>query len=94
MMHWIVESRQRLRFLVLVLVAVTMFFGASAARAADAGQCPDLLKALQERVAKMSDHNYKKERAQRLITEAQKLYDEGKPGDCVKKCEETATSLR
>lgn len=94
MMHWIVESSQRLRFLVIVIAAVTMFFGVSAALAADAEQCPDLIKALKERVAKLSDHNYKKERAQRLITEAQKLYDEGKPGDCVKRCEETASSLR
>ena len=94
MMRSIVESSQRLRFLVVVIAAVTMFFGVSAARAADAKQCPDLIKALKERVAKLSDHNYKKERAQRLITEAQKLYDEGKPDDCVKKCEETSVSLR
>lgn len=94
MMHWIVESSQRLRCLVIVIAAVTMFFGVSAAFAADAKQCPDLIKALKERVAKLSDQNYKKERAQRLLTEAQTLYDEGKPDDCVKKCEETASSLR
>jgi hypothetical protein len=78
----------------MAVIAVVVAFAFGAALAAAAEQCPLLIKELKERVDKLSDHNYKKERAQRLITEAQKLYDEGKPDDCVKKCEETATSLR
>lgn len=74
-------------------IAVVVFaFGA--ALDAAAADCPVLIKELKERLAKMPDYNYKKERAQRLVTEAQKLYDEGKLEDCVKKCEETASSLR
>lgn len=78
---------------VMAVMAVVVAVAFGAALAAEAEQCSLLIKQLTERVAKLSDHNYKKERAQRLITEAQKLYDEGKPADCVKKCAETTTSL-
>ena len=84
------------KLMAVIAVVVAFAFGATlvAEAEAEAEQCPLLIKALKERVAKLSDHNYKKERAQRLIAEAQKLHDEGKPADCVQKCEEAASSLR
>ena len=78
----------------MAVIAVVVAFAFGATLVAGAEQCPLLIKELKERVAKLSDHNYKKERAQRLIAEAQKLHDEGKPADCVQKCEEAASSLR
>ena len=78
----------------MAVIAVVVAFAFGATLVAEAEQCPLLIKELKERVAKLSDHNYKKERAQRLIAEAQKLHDDGKHADCVKKCEETASSLR
>ena len=82
------------KLMAVIAVVVAFAFGATLVAEAEAEQCPLLIKALKERVAKLSDHNYKKERAQRLIAEAQKLHDEGKPADCVQKCEEAASSLR
>ncbi len=76
------------------VIAVGAAFAFGATFPAKAQECPPLIKQLTERVAKLSDHNYKKERAQRLIAEAQKLHDEGKPAECVQKCEEAASSLR
>ena len=78
----------------MAVIAVVVAFAFGATVGAETEQCPLLIKELKERVTKLSDHNYKKERAQRLIAEAQKLHDEGKPADCVQKCEDAASSLR
>ena len=78
----------------MAVIAVVVAFAFGATQVGQAEECPLLIKGLKERVAKLSDDNYKKERALRLIAEAQKLHDDGRHADCVKKCEETASSLR
>ncbi len=55
----------------------------------EANQCPLLIKQLKEGVAKVSDAKVKAD-VEKMIAEAQKLHDEGKHADSVKKCEEAA----
>jgi hypothetical protein len=74
------------RLMAVIAVVVALAFGASLV---EAGQCPLLIKQLKEGVAKVSDSK-KKAQAEKLIAEAQKLHDDGKHADSVKKCEEAA----
>lgn len=58
-----------------------------------AGQCPLLIKQLNEAVGKMKPDDAMVKKAKPLIAEAQKLHDGGKHADSVKKCEEAAKIL-
>ena len=73
----------------MAVLAVVVAFAFGATLVAEAGQCPLLIKQLKEGVAKVSDVK-KKADVEKLIAEAQKLHDEGKHADSVKKCEEAA----
>ena len=73
-----------------VLIAVALLF--SLAGPAMAGQCPTLIKQLNEAVGKTKDDAKAKE-ANTLIAEAQKLHDDKKHGDSVMKCDEAAKVL-
>jgi hypothetical protein len=55
----------------------------------DAGQCPLLIKQLNEGIAKMSDTK-KADEAKKLVAEAQKLHADGKHAESVAKCDEAA----
>jgi hypothetical protein len=74
------------KLMAVIAVVVALAFGASLV---EASQCPLLIKQLKEGVAKVSDSK-KKAQAEKLIAEAQKLHDEGKHADSVKKCEDAA----
>ncbi len=74
------------RLMALVAVVVALAFGASLV---EAGQCPLLIKQLKDGVAKVADSK-KKADVEKMIAEAQKLHDEGKHAESVKKCEEAA----
>jgi len=69
-----------------VMVAAVAVFGAGLV---EAGQCPLLIKQLNEGIAKVSDKG-KQDQAKKLVAEAQKLHDEGKHADSVKKADEAA----
>jgi hypothetical protein len=56
---------------------------------AQANQCPLLIKQLNDGIAKMTD-KAKAEQARKLVAEAQKLHEEGKHAESVKKCDEAA----
>jgi hypothetical protein len=56
---------------------------------ASAGQCPLLIKQLNEGIAKVSDRA-KADQARKLTAEAQKLHDGGKHAESVAKAEEAA----
>jgi hypothetical protein len=71
---------------VIALVVAAAFLGASLVEAA---QCPLLIKQLKEGVAKVSDSQTRAD-VERMIAEAQKLHDEGKHAESVKKAEEAA----
>jgi hypothetical protein len=71
---------------VIAMVAMVAFIGATVV---EANQCPLLIKQLKEGVAKVSDAK-KKADVEKMIAEAQKLHDEGKHADSVKKAEEAA----
>jgi hypothetical protein len=58
-----------------------------------AGQCPLLVKQLNEAVGKMKADDAMVKKAKPLIAEAQKLHEGGKHADAVKKCEEAAKVL-
>jgi hypothetical protein len=73
---------------VIALVVAAAFLGGSLVEAA---QCPLLIKQLKEGVAKVSDSKTKAD-VERMIGEAQKLHDEGKHAESVKKAEEAATA--
>lgn len=73
---------------ILIGVAV-LFFLASPAMA---GQCPALIKQLNEAVQKTKDEAKAKE-AKVLIAEAQKLHDGKMHADSVMKCDEAAKVL-
>lgn len=57
-----------------------------------AGQCPTLIKQLNEAVGKTKD-DAKAKQAKAIIAEAQKLHDDKKHADSVKKCDEAADVL-
>jgi hypothetical protein len=73
----------------MVVIAAVVAFAFGATLVAEAGQCPLLIKQLKEGVAKVSDAK-KKADVEKLIAQAQKLHEEGKHADSVKKCEEAA----
>lgn len=58
-----------------------------------AGQCPALIKQLNEAVGKMKGDDAKVKEAKVLIAEAQKLHDDRKHGDSVAKGDEAAKVL-
>jgi hypothetical protein len=74
------------KMLAAVAVAVMATFGAGLV---EANQCPLLIKQLNDGIAKMADKG-KAAEAQKLVAEAQKLHEEGKHADSVKKCDEAA----
>ena len=74
------------RWMVLVAVASALAFGVSLV---EANQCPLLIKQLKDGVAKVADSK-KKAEVEKMIAEAQKLHDEGKHAESVKKAEEAA----
>ena len=69
-----------------VALGVAIAFGAGVAAA---GQCPLLIKQLNDGIAKVSDAK-KAEDAKKLVAEAQKLHDSGKHAESVAKCDEAA----
>jgi predicted Holliday junction resolvase-like endonuclease len=71
---------------VIALVVAAVFLGVSVV---EAGECPLLIKQLKEGAAKVSDTK-KKADVEQMIAEAQKLHDEGKHAESVKKAEEAA----
>jgi hypothetical protein len=74
------------RLVAVVALGTAIAFGATIA---SAGQCPLLIKQLNEGIAKVSDTK-KAEEAKKLVAEAQKLHDSGKHAESVAKCEEAA----
>jgi hypothetical protein len=74
------------RWMALVAVAAALAFGVSLV---EANQCPLLIKQLKDGVAKVADSK-KKAEVEKMIAEAQKLHDEGKHAESVKKAEEAA----
>ena len=58
-----------------------------------AGQCPLLIKQLNEAVDKMKADDAKVKQGKALIAEAKKLHEDGKHADSVKKAEEAAKVL-
>ena len=69
-----------------VALGVAIAFGAGVA---SAGQCPLLIKQLNDGIAKVSDSK-KAADAKKLVAEAQALHDSGKHAESVAKCEEAA----
>jgi hypothetical protein len=80
------------KLMTVMAVAAAVAFGVTPV--AQAETCPLLIKQLTERVEKMSDSNFKKGRAQRLIAEAQKLHDQGKHAESMQMVEDAVGSLR
>ena len=74
------------KLMAVIAVAAAVAFGVSLV---EAGQCPLLIKQLKGGVAKVSDSK-KKADVEKMIAEAQKLHDDGKHADSVKKAEEAA----
>ena len=74
------------RILAAVSMAAAVAFGAGLV---EAGQCPLLIKQLNEGIAKVSDKG-KADQARKLVAEAEKLHADGKHADSVKKCDEAA----
>lgn len=68
----------------VIALAVAVAFGASLV---EAGQCPLLIKQLKD--AKVADPK-KKAAVDKLTAEAQKLHEQGKHADSVKKADEAA----
>ena len=75
---------------VLVIAIAALVLMASPAMA---GQCPTLIKQLNEAVGKMKADDAMVKKAKPLIAEAQKLHEGGKHADSIKKCEEAAKVL-
>jgi hypothetical protein len=86
------ENSAMKKLTAVIAVAVAFAFGPTLV--AEAEECPPLIKKLTERLDRMPDYVFKKGRAQRIVAEAQKLQDEGKPAECVEKMDEAANSLR
>ncbi len=74
------------RLMAVVALGIAIAFGAGVATA---GQCPLLIKQLNEGIAKMSDAK-KADEAKKLVAEAQKLHETGKHAESVAKCDEAA----
>ena len=77
-----------LKALVIAVAALTLLAGP-----AMAGQCPLLIKQLNEAVGKMKAGDAMVAKAKPLIAEAQKRHDGGKHADSIKKCDEAAKLL-
>ena len=77
-----------LKALVIAIAALTLLAGP-----AMAGQCPLLIKQLNEAAGKMKADDAMVKKAKPLIAEAQKLHDGGKHADSIKKCDEAAKLL-
>lgn len=77
-----------LKALVIAIAVLTLLAGP-----AMAGQCPLLIKQLNEAVGKMKADDAMVKKAKPLIAEAQKLHDGGKHADSIKKCDEAAKLL-
>jgi hypothetical protein len=75
---------------VLVIAIAALVLMASPAMA---GQCPLLIKQLNEAVGKMKADDAMVKKAKPLIAEAQKLHDDKKHADAVKQCDEAAKVL-
>lgn len=73
-----------------IMIAIAALF--LLASPAMAGQCPTLIKQLNEAVGKTTDDAKAKE-AKVLIAEAQKLHDGKKHADAIMKCDEAAKVL-
>ena len=73
----------------LIAIALLAFLAGPAL----AGQCPLLVKQLNEAVEKMKADDPKVTKAKPMIAEAQKLHEAGKHADAVKTAEEAATVL-
>jgi hypothetical protein len=71
---------------VIAMVVAVAFVGTTLA---EAGQCPLLIKQLKDGSAKMTDAK-KKAEVDKMIADAQKLHEQGKHADSVKKCEDAA----
>jgi hypothetical protein len=69
-----------------IALGVAIAFGAGAA---SAGQCPLLIKQLNDGIAKMTDKK-KADEAKKLVAEAEKLHKDGKHPESVAKCDEAA----
>jgi hypothetical protein len=69
-----------------IALGVAIAFGAGVA---SAGQCPLLIKQLNDGMAKVSDKG-KADEAKKLVAECQKLHDAGKHAESVAKCDEAA----
>jgi hypothetical protein len=69
-----------------VALGAAVTFGAGVATA---GQCPLLIKQLNDGIAKMSDAK-KAAEAKKLVAEAQKAHDAGKHAESVAKADEAA----
>ena len=77
-----------LKALVIAVTALVLV-----ASPAMAGQCPLLIKQLNEAVGKMKADDPKVKQAKAMIDEAQKLHSDGKHADSIKKCDEAAKAL-
>ena len=77
-----------LKALVIAIAALTLLAGP-----AMAGQCPLLIKQLNEAVGKMKAGDAMVAKAKPVIAEAQKLHEAGKHADSIKKCDEAAKLL-
>ena len=77
-----------MKALVIAIAALVLL-----ASPAVAGQCPLLIKQLNEAAGKMKADDAKVKAAKPLIAEAQKLHDDKKHADAVKKCDEAAKAL-
>jgi len=74
----------------LVIAVALLAFLASPALA---GQCPLLIKQLNEAVDKMKADDPKVTKAKPLIAQAKKYHEDGKHADAIKTAEEAATVL-
>lgn len=77
-----------MKVLVIALAVLTLLVGP-----AMAGQCPLLIKQLNEAVGKMKADDAMVQKAKPLIAESQKLHEAGKHADAVKQAEEAAKVL-
>ena len=77
-----------MKALVIAIAALSLV-----ASPAMAGQCPLLIKQLNESVGKMKADDPKVAKAKGIIAEAQKLHDAGKHADTIKQAEEAAKVL-
>lgn len=73
----------------MVVLAVVVAVAVAGVSLVEANQCPLLIKQLKDGVAKVADAKTRTE-VEQLIAEAQKLHDQGRHADSVKKAEEAA----